>query len=85
MKNYRAEQKERAEAIAESRAKNTQDKKELYRLLFNSDAGKKVLIDLIGFTQYGEDVFESCPDERTNTYIQGRQSVIIHIKKILED
>lgn len=81
MLNHKAEQKAKAEA----RAKAVEAKKEMYRQLFNSDAGKSVLKDLIFITQYGEDIFSASPDERTNAYNQGRQSILIHIKKILED
>lgn len=81
MLNHKAEQKAKAEA----RAKAVEAKKEMYRQLFNTDIGKQVLKDLIFITQYGEDIFSASPDERTNAYNQGRQSILIHIKKILED
>ena len=81
MVNPKGEQRLRAEA----RTKAAAGKKGLYRELFGSDLGKKVLKDLAAFGQYGEDVFAMSPDERVNAYNQGRQSVLIHIKKILED
>jgi len=79
--NIREEQRLKKEARAQAAA----GKKELYRQLFGSDAGKEVLKDLKAFSGYGEDVFAMSPDERTNTYNQGRQSVLIHIKKFLEE
>jgi len=79
--NIRAEQRAKAEA----RAKAAEAKKEMYRQVFGTDSGKIVLKDLAVFAAFGEDVFAMSPDERTNAYNQGRQSVLISIKKILED
>lgn len=81
MLNYKAEQ----EAKKKARQKSGDNKKELYKQLFVSDIGKSVLADIAKFAQYGEDAFASAKDDRTNAYIQGRQSILIHIKKILED
>jgi hypothetical protein len=79
--NIRAEQKAKIEA----REKAVKAKKELYKQIFLTDAGNSVLKDLAQFSQFGEDVFAMSPDDRTNAYNQGRQSILIHIKKILED
>ena len=81
MNNPREEQRIKLEA----RAKAVEGKKELYRQLFNTDLGNSVLKDLAQFSQFGEDAFALSKDDRTNAYNQGRQSMLIHIKKILED
>lgn len=81
MVNYKEEQ--RLKALA--RTKAAAGKKDLYRQLFSSDTGKEVLKDLKAFSGYGEDVFSVSPDDRTNAYNQGRQSILIHIKKFLEE
>jgi hypothetical protein len=85
MKNYKAEQEARSEEIAKKRAAKEAELKEPYRALFKTDLGISVLKQLAKYAQFGEDSFASSPDDRTNAYIQGRQSVLIHIKKILED
>lgn len=81
MKNVRAEQAAKADA----RKKAAEGKRDLYRQLFTSDVGLEVLKDMALFVKHGEDIFAMSQDERTNAYNQGRQSVLIHIKKILED
>jgi len=79
MKNIKAVREEEKKAKSEQ----AEQMKALYQMVFGSEHGKKVLKDLAKFCGYGEDGFNS--DQAIQSYKQGRQSTIIHIKKVLED
>ncbi len=56
---------------------------QLYKDLFNSPTGQKVLKDLDKYTGINEDSFNESPHR--SAYQQGRQSIGIHIRtKLLE-
>lgn len=77
MKNIKAqreEQRKKAEQEGE-------DMPDLYRALFLSEAGKRVLKDLNIFCGGDEDSFHENPSR--SAYQQGRQSIMVHIKKIM--
>lgn len=65
------------------REKEAEDMASLYKAVFLSPSGKKVLKHLEKFCGYGEDVFNS-ESQRSTDYMLGRSSVSLHINKILE-
>lgn len=77
MKNIKAqreEQRKKAEQEGE-------DMPDIYRALFLSEAGKRVLKDLNIFCGGDEDSFNENPYR--SSYQQGRQSIMVHIKKVM--
>jgi len=77
MKNIKAQREEQRKK-AEQEGENMPD---LYRALFLSEAGKMVLKDLNIFCGGDEDSFNENPN--TMAYMVGRQSIMVHIKKIM--
>jgi len=77
----RKEQKQRLAEQAESKQSSAEDLKNAYKLVFGSDAGKKVLSHLKFIAKYDEDCFDPC--SHTNAMLTGRRSMIVHINKIL--
>lgn len=77
MKNIKAQREEQRKK-AEQEGENMPD---LYRALFLSEAGKRVLKDLNIFCGGDEDSFNENP--QISAYQQGRQSIMVHIKKIM--
>jgi len=85
LKNLKAQAEEnRARRAEELRIKEAA-LKTLFSSVFNPGPGQKVFKNLSEFAKCGQDMFIECPDERTFAYISGRQSVLLHILKILED
>jgi hypothetical protein len=60
---------------------SSEDLKNMYKLVFGSEHGKKVLAHLNKVCGYHEDIFQADPHQ--NSYGLGRQSVSIHINKVL--
>lgn len=79
MKNVLAQRRDEQKA----KEKEAEDIASLYKMVFGSPAGAKVLKHLNKFCQLNDDVF-SIESERATTYCLGRKSVAIHIKKLLE-
>lgn len=53
-----------------------------FHLVFNTDNGRAVLNELAEFVRADE--AEYCADARKESYMQGRRSVLLHIKKLLK-
>ena len=59
------------------------DLKERYKFVFDGGESSRIVLDDLGkFCGYGSDGFIA-DNERMNAYMQGRLSVILHIKKQL--
>jgi reverse gyrase len=84
-RNERAIAEDNREKRAEALRRKEEEVKSLFASVFKSEPGQKVFKNLSDFAKCGEDMFIECPDERTFAYISGRQSVLLHILKILED
>ena len=79
MINERAKrQKEKKE-----KEKEAEDIASLYKAVFLSPSGQKVLKHLEKFCGFGEDPFNP-ESQRSTDYMLGRSSVSLHINKILE-
>lgn len=76
------EAKEKREEVIN---KKKDELKSLFSSVFESDQGQKVYKNLYDFAKCGTDMFFECKDDREFAYISGRQSILLHIKKILED
>lgn len=74
----------RAKRADDSRAKKA-ELKALFSSVFESEPGQKAFKELYQFAKCGTDMFYECKDEREFAYISGRQSILLHILKILED
>lgn len=53
-----------------------------YHIAFDNDHGRAVLDDLAEFTRCDE--AEYCADARKDAYLQGRRSVLLHIRELLK-
>lgn len=53
-----------------------------FHLVFNTDIGRAVLNELSDFARESE--AEYCADARKESYMQGRRSVLLHIRKFLK-
>lgn len=85
MRNLKAQAEDNRALRAEALRIKEAELKALFSSVFKSEPGQKVYKNLSTFAKCGEDMFTECPDERTFAYISGRQSVLLHILKILED
>ena len=56
---------------------------EAFKTIFATEAGKIVLKNIDLHAQYKEDSFNTCP--YTSAYLDGRQSIAVHIHKVLEN
>ena len=84
-KNIKAEVEEkRSKAVDDLRTKKG-EANALFSSVFETDFGKEVFKKLYDFAKCGHDMFVECKDEREFSYISGRQSMVLHILKILED
>jgi len=54
-----------------------------FHLTFDSDNGRAVLDELTEFSH--ADDAEYCADARKDAYMQGRRSVLLHIRKLLKE
>jgi len=77
MKNIRAERKDERDA----KKQKSEDVKALYQMVFSTPEARKVLAHLDAVCGYNEDSFVENP--HTSAYRQGRQSIAIHIHKII--
>ena len=84
-KNEKAIVEEQRNKRAEELRLKEAELKALYSSVFNPEPGKKVFKSLSKFAKCGTDMFYECKDEREFAYISGRQSMLLHILKILED
>jgi len=79
MKNVLAQRRDEQKL----KEKEAEDIASLYKILFGSPTGAKVLSHINTFCRFNEDVF-SVESDRTTNYCLGRQSVALHINKLLE-
>lgn len=80
MKNVKAQRELERKKNEESQ----EDVASLYKTVFTSPHGQRLLAHLEKFCGYHEDVFQR-ESQSATTYMQGRQSVAIHINKIIKD
>lgn len=52
-------------------------------IVFDNDHGRAVLDELAEYTRADEAEF--CQDPRKDAYLQGRRSVLLHIRKLLKE
>ena len=79
MKNIKAQR----EAKLKSALSEADDMRDMYRNLFFSEVGKKVLLNLMAICGEDTDAFNENPN--TMAYVVGRQSIAKHIKLMLKE
>lgn len=84
MRNLKAQAEENRDKRAEESRVKKAELKALFSSVFESESGQKAFKELYSFAKCGTDMFYECKDEREFAYISGRQSMLLHIKKILE-
>lgn len=84
-KNEKAIVEDKRKKQAEDLRLKKAELKALFSSVFESEAGQKAYKELYQFAKCGTDMFFECKDDREFAYISGRQSILLHIKKILED
>lgn len=83
--NIRAEVEAQRAKQAEKSSQKKAELKDLFSSVFESESGRKAFKNLSTFAKCGTDMFYECKDDREFSYISGRQSIMLHILKILED
>ena len=83
--NAKAEAEAQRNKQAEKSRQKKAELKALFASVFETEPGQKAFKELYDFAKCGSDMFYECKDDREFSYISGRQSMLLHIKKILED